>query len=349
MRRSPLRVRTALWLASLGLPTIPSCTLAQVAVPGAATPVNLEQTLAAAIANYPAVRASQALQRAAQGAIDVSKTAYLPRTDMLWQTNRATANNILGLLLPQATIPSVTGSVLPPDPTRSAWNSAGGALVTWQPFDFGARAAKVAAAREGSEAARQAVLLTQLQVSANAGSAFFDLAAAEQLVTAATQNLQRSETFSKAVHVLVDNTLRPGADATEADAQLALARNQLIQVETQVEVKRAALAEYLQTKPAQSEIDAALLLASVPETDIPTADSSKHPLVLQEEALTMSRCSVLREWCLDVAAAEGVLAQAESDDAIARLGVWRAEFWVAVAHGDVQPFLRMLQSQAKGK
>jgi outer membrane protein TolC len=52
---------------------------------------------------------------------------------------------------------------------------------------------------------------------------------------------------------------------------------------------------------------------------------------------------------VDVAAAEGVLAQAEGDDAIARLGVWRAELGVAAAQGDLQPFLQMLQSQAKGK
>ena len=52
---------------------------------------------------------------------------------------------------------------------------------------------------------------------------------------------------------------------------------------------------------------------------------------------------------VDVAAAESVLAQAEGDDAIARLGVWRAELGVAAAQGDLKPFLQLLQSQAKGK
>ena len=212
-------------------------------------------------ANYPAIQAAQAQERAAHEAIGVAKTAYLPRTDILWQTDRATANNILGLTLPQSVVPSVTGSVLPADPTRSAWNSTGGALLSWQPFDFGARGAKVEAARQGSEAAKQASMLSQLQVSANAGSAFFDLAAAEQLVRVAQANVRRYESFDKAVHVLVDNTLRPGADASQADAQLALARNQLIQAETQVAVKRAALAEYLQAKSREVDVDASGLLA----------------------------------------------------------------------------------------
>ena len=438
--------------------------------------MTLEQVIETTSANYPSIRASQAQQRAAQGAIGVAKTAYLPHSDILWQTDRATANNILGLLLPQATIPSVTGEVLPPDPTRSAWNSAGGALVSWQPFDFGARSAKVEVARQGSEAARQAAFLTQLQVSANAGSVFFDLSAAEQLVTVAKANVQRYESFDKVVHILVDNTLRPGADASQADAQLALARNQLIQVETQVAIRRAALAEYLQTKQEQVEVDVSGLLTEPPASDLSIITAVSHPAVLEEHALNLQQEAQKRfldrsyvpvfstsgvvfgrgagtnasgvfpggtaglapdtlNWAagiqvsfaaldffnirdqrrvqeanieaeharldqavsdvttaveqaqanlagarqlrantpielaaaqaseqqqqaryrsglatvVDVSAAEGVLAQAEGDDAIARLGVWRAELGLAVAQGDLQPFLQLLQGQAKGK
>jgi len=438
--------------------------------------MTLEQVIETASANYPSIKASQAQQRAAQGAIGVAKTAFLPHSDILWQTDRATANNILGLLLPQATIPSVTGPLLPADPTRSAWNSAGGALVSWQPFDFGARGAKVEVARQGNEAARQAAILTQLQVSANAGSAFFDLAAAEQLVTVAKANVERYESFDKVVHVLVDNTLRPGADASQADAQLALARNQLIQVETQVATKRAALAEYLQTKLEQAEVDVSGLLTEPPMSDLSDTTAVSHPAVLEEHALNLQQEAQKRfldrsyvpifstsgvvfgrgagtnasgvfpggtaglapdtlNWAagvqvsfaaldffnirdqrrvqeanleaeharldqavsdvttaveqaqanlagarklrantpielaaaqtseqqqqaryrsglatvVDVSAAEGVRAQAEGDDAIARLGVWRAELGVAVAQGNLQPFLQMLKSQAKGK
>jgi outer membrane protein len=441
-----------------------------------ANPLTLEQVIAAATANYPAIRAAEAQQRAAHEAVAVAKTAYLPRTDILWQTDRATANNVLGLTLPQPVIPSVTGTILPADGARSAWNSTGGALVSWQPFDFGARGAKVEVARQGSEAAKQAFALTQLQVSANAGSAFFDLAGAEQLVTVAQANVRRYESFDRVVHVLVDNTLRPGADSSQADAQLALARNQLIQAETQVAVKRAALTEYLQTKDRQTEVDASGLLAARPTTDIATATEASHPFVLEEHALTLQQEAQKRfldrsyvpvfstsgvvfgrgagtsttgpfpggtaglaldtlNWAagvqvtfsafdffnlrdqrrlqqanvqaeharldqadsdvtaavlqaqatlsgarklsantpieltaaqaseqqqharyrsglatvVDVAAAEGVLAQAEGDDAIARLGVWRAELGVAVAQGDLQPFLQLLQGQAKGK
>lgn len=449
---------------------------AQAVEPDSQRTITLEQVIATAKARYPQIAAAQAQQRAAQGAIGVAKTAYLPRTDLLWQTDRATANNVLGLLLPQATIPSVTGSVLPADMTRSAWNSAGGALLSWQPFDFGARHAKVQAAQSGSEAAKQAVALTLLQVSANAGSAFFDLAAARQFVTVAEANVKRLEAFQQAVHVLVDNALRPGSDASQADAQLAIARNQLIQARTQENIRRSNLAQYLQVPQAQLEIDATLLLGSPPVLDSGNPTGRNHPAVLEEQALTLQQEAqkhgldrsyvpvfstsgmvfgrgagtnasgpfpggtaglapdvlnwgagaqvsfamfdffLLRDQrkvqeaniqaeharynqalsdvnaaleqaqatltgaqqiamntpvelaaaqasdqqqqaryrsslatVVDVAAAEGVLAQAEGDDAIARLGVWRAELGVAAAQGDIQPFLQMLQSQAKGK
>jgi outer membrane protein len=437
--------------------------------------LTLGQVIAAADVRYPAIQAARAQQKAAQGAIAVAKTAYLPRADLLWQTNRATANNILGLVLPQAAIPSVTGPVLPSDPTRSAWNSAGGALLSWQPFDFGARGAKVEAARQGNEAAKQAASLTRLEVSANAGSAFFDLAAATQLVTVAQANVRRYESFHTAVRVLVENTLRPGADASQADAQLAFARNQLIQAQTQEALRQSALAEYLQVARAQVNIDAAQVLASLPGSDLASTTATNHPAVLEEQALGLQQEAQKRlldrsyvpvfstagtvfgrgagtsatgafpggtaglapdvlNWgagvqvsfaafdffnlrdqrrvqeanvqaeqarydqslsdvsaaleraqatlagarqlaantpielaaaqaseqqqqvryrsglatVVDVAAAEGVVAQAEADDAIARLGVWRAELGMAAAQGDLQPFLQLLQRQGKG-
>ena len=433
----------------------------------------LARVIELARSNYPAIEAAQAQQRAAQGAVGVARTGYLPRTDLIWQTNRATADNIYGLLLPQNVIPNISGPVLPSDVSRSAWSSGGGALLSWQPFDFGVRSAKVRAAQQGSEAAKQAAALTDLEASTRAASAFFDLAAAHQLVVVAEANLQRMETFAKSIHVLVDNTLRPGADASQADAQLALARNQLIQAQTQEAVRRSELSKYLPIGSDRApEIDASQLLATLPPSDPNPVVALSHPAVLEEVALvgeqeaqkrvldrsyvpnfstlgavsgrgagtdlngkfpggtaglapdtfnwaagiqvtfsaldyfglreqkkvqlanlqteharyrqvvddisvaveqaratlsgarqvaantpvelTAARTSEQQQQAryrsglatvVDIAAAEGVLAQAESDDAIARLSVWRAELGVAAAQGDLAPFLQMLKSQ----
>jgi outer membrane protein len=141
--------------------------------------ITLEEVIDLARKNYPAIQAAQAESRAANGQVGVALTGYLPRTDLLWQTNRATANNISGLLLPQGVISTISGPVIASDPSRSAWSSGGGLLLSWQPFDFGARRAKIDIAIQGSAAAKEAAALTTLEVSANAASTFFDLAAAQ--------------------------------------------------------------------------------------------------------------------------------------------------------------------------
>lgn len=91
-------------------------------------PMNLEQAVAAALSNYPEIRAARARAEAASAGIELAKTSYLPRTDLLWQENRATSNNVFGLLLPQGVIPSISGPALGTKSFDSAWGSAGGFL-----------------------------------------------------------------------------------------------------------------------------------------------------------------------------------------------------------------------------
>jgi outer membrane protein TolC len=47
--------------------------------------------------NYPAVRASLERVKAAQAGVGLARTNYLPRADMMWQTNGVTDNKITGL------------------------------------------------------------------------------------------------------------------------------------------------------------------------------------------------------------------------------------------------------------
>jgi outer membrane protein len=247
--------------------------------------LTLAQAIAMADAHYPRIRAALEQQIAAKGGIAVARTAYLPRVDTLWQTNRATANNIYGLLLPQGVVPSISGPVLPSDNGRSTWSSAGGALASWQPFDFGLRRAQVNVARSGADAAGAGLNLTRLDVQVATADAYLDLATAKQLAEAAQSNVERLEVFAKAVHVLVDNQLRAGADAAQADAQLALARTQLIQTQANVEVRRAILADFLGIAPSSVELDDLQLRESAPQDITETPAIAVHPAARQEAAL----------------------------------------------------------------
>jgi len=55
----------------------------------------------AAVRNYPSIRVSAEQVNAAAAGIQLARTAYLPRVEALAQANRATRNNIFGLMLPQ--------------------------------------------------------------------------------------------------------------------------------------------------------------------------------------------------------------------------------------------------------
>src|SRR6266849_8645619 len=145
----------------------------------------LEEAVDFALKNYPAVRASLERVTAAQAGIGLAQTNYLPRADVVWQTNRATDNNITGLLLPQSVIAPISGPVPATTSNRSAWGSAAGLLFSWEPFDFGYRGAKVDAARAIRNRATAEASLTRLDVAVATVNAYLTVLAAEQTVHAA--------------------------------------------------------------------------------------------------------------------------------------------------------------------
>jgi outer membrane protein len=104
---------------------LPSARPALAQAPVLASPVTFQQAIQHAVDNYPAIQASMARVSAQQAGVDLARTAYLPRVDYGFQINRATRNNVAGLLLPGAPIPSISGPVS--DVTSSSiWGTASG-------------------------------------------------------------------------------------------------------------------------------------------------------------------------------------------------------------------------------
>jgi outer membrane protein TolC len=190
-------------------------------------PLTVNDAVQRALENYPAIRESRARAQAAEEGIAVARTAYLPRLDIMWQQDRATRNNVFGLLLPQSIVPPISGPVLGTASSDSVWGSAAGALLSWEAIDFGHRRAGVDVARAQRSLASAQNDLTQLDVAAAAADAFLTVLASEETVRAARANVERLQVFADAVRTLVRNQLRAGADESRADAELALAKNQV--------------------------------------------------------------------------------------------------------------------------
>jgi outer membrane protein TolC len=266
-------------VALIGCAALSSMASAQPAPPQAfAQPVTLEQALQFALEHYPSVRAALEQITASTANVSVAKAAYLPRLDALWQTNRATANNVFGQLLPQSVIPALSGPVLPSSSGDSVWGSAAGALFSWEPVDLGLRSAVVREAQADVARARAAEGLTRLGVQHAVGSAFLNVASAQRAVAAAEADVQRREVLARAVRTLVDNQLRPGAEASRADAELAAARTRSIQTRQALTIAQATLGQALGVADGLVTVDSTRLLERVPDGTIPKATVAEHPL-----------------------------------------------------------------------
>src|SRR6266513_140136 len=244
----------------------------------------LEEAVNFALKNYPAVRASLERVTAAQAGVGLARTNYLPRADVVWQTNRATDNNITVLLLPQSIIAPISGPVPAMTSNRSAWGSAAGLLFSWEPFDFGYRGAKVRAARGGRDRATAEASLARLDVAVVTVNAYLTVLAAQRTVHAAEADVERRDTFDKAVRVLVNNQLRAGADASRADAELARAKVNLARARQQEKISRAALADILGLPDTSLEVREGSLLGPPPEGSPLATPLANNPVAEAQHA-----------------------------------------------------------------
>ena len=88
-------------------------------------PLTLTQAVQQALKQYPAVRVSETQVSSAAAAINLARTSYLPRADFLAQINRATHNNVFGLMMPQPlpVIPTISGPVLRTNSLANVWGN----------------------------------------------------------------------------------------------------------------------------------------------------------------------------------------------------------------------------------
>lgn len=431
----------------------------------------LEQAIQYALAHYPAVRASLEQVNAARAGISVARTQYLPSLSAVYQDSRATQNQVPGIWLPTAITPTVEGPIAGSS-GQSYWDSQAAALVSWEPIDFGLRRSIVGQASSAEEKSSADLAVTRLQVATAVGNYFLIALAARQAVTAAQANVDRWQIFNKSVHTLVDSELRPGADASRADAQLAVARTRLYQAQQGEQEALATLAALMGMAGTEIRLDSGRLVDLPPVESLPAVPPATSPLAedqmrvvqqvqAQEKILNRadyprlflqaegfgrgsgipSNGSIIGNWnglapargnwvagfvitfpnifdfkalsaekqkaksnelsqqalydktiqdltgqiqtalsqlrsaqlvaqqtpielaaarasetqsrarydatlatLVEVADAEGLLSQAEIDDAIARLNLWRGLFSVAYAQGNLQPFLDLLRS-----
>jgi outer membrane protein TolC len=276
----------SLVLALFALLCYPPRAESQVAASPSASPqvFTLESALQYALEHYPTIRAALEQVNASEAGVRLAKTGYLPRLDSLWQTNRATANNIFGQLLPQAVIPAMSGPVVASSSSGSVWGSAVGALFSWEPVDFGLRGATVRGAEAALGRARADEVLTRLDVQTAVGTAFLAVVAADRALAASQADVERRVVLAQAARTLADNQLRPGAEAARADAERAAAETRAAQARQALVLAQATLSRLLGLPGRDVAAEAATLLASLPAAGVPAAAANTHPLALARQS-----------------------------------------------------------------
>lgn len=249
--------------------------------------------------NYPRILQGQAEVRAAEKDVSVQRIKeYNPDSLIGYQDVVATHNRLTQTLFSTPALPTTPG----PGPENIQMNamvfSAAGFIIDWAPIDFGLHKAKIDLAKAQLGLAKARYGVTIFDVAVEAASKYLDALVMHEQVAVAQANVQRFADFSTIVHAQVEAGLKPGADASLADAQLANARNDLIRARLNDELARASLAYITGSGGELANIDPSgiMLITEPPIPDRVLPDFERHPLALAGQAVistTLARKRIL--------------------------------------------------------
>jgi outer membrane protein TolC len=263
-------------------------------------PLTLRETVEFARRNYPAIRASLAEVSSAASGIELARTSYLPQADLHFGMNRATRNNVFGLIFPNGVIPPISGPVQDEATIASTFGSSAGVLFSWEPFDFGLRGANVRVAEAIRARAEAGRAVTEYEVSLAVADSYLRTVANRQAVAAAEATVERMQVFADSVDVLVRNELRPGADGSRALAELARARREQIRAQQEADEALATLSEWLGIAGEPVDLEPASLLGEPPAEPPGHGALGEHPRAAVQQAevavTEARRAAIEKEW-----------------------------------------------------
>lgn len=202
----------------------------------ASAPLTLTEALRLARAHQPALHQAQSAREAAQAQSEVSGAPLLPQVNGIATYSRATAN----FAAPQGSLPGST--------TSAATTSADtfpyyrfGVTASQLIWDFGQTLNQWRAAQVVADAQTQSFRVAEVQVALNVRVAFFSARAAKDLVAVAKETLANQEKHLRQIEGFVQLGSRPEIDVSQARADRANARVQLINAENTYDVTRAQL------------------------------------------------------------------------------------------------------------
>ncbi len=259
--------------------------------------LTLGQAVDYALQHHPSVRAARALQTQADAAVEAGRVGYLPQVDVVGQENRASVNQNPGTWIDIPGFPGVVPAVEGPMHDSfglNSWNSGASLFVAEDVAGLLRQMSLVDVALARREGAGFGLRAQELAVAFAAADAFMVDVAALETVKATQSGVQRARTFATAVGGLVKSGLRPGADASRAQAELAFAKDQELRAMQALGVARATLAQALGVAAERVEPRPGALLKPAPGIALPESPSPANPLLREAQAGVEAAHSAVR-------------------------------------------------------
>jgi outer membrane protein TolC len=206
--------------------------------------VRLSDVVARAASYDAGIEAAK--EKTAQAALGIltARTAYRPTGNAVGQVNRATRNNVFGMLLPNGGYAPISGPPLATNAGTNVWGTLVGFLISWEPVDFGQRDARVKTAEAEMAAAAKAEEERQFTARASAADAFLCVLAADATKQSADASLERARKVEEMTGALAKAGLKPESDWARARAERAAAEAQVVEAERAARLARVAVAEW---------------------------------------------------------------------------------------------------------
>ena len=208
---------------------VPAAAFSHPQTPGpAAQPqaLTLDQAIQYATDHYPSIRAVLEQATASAAGVDVARSAYLPRLDAMWQSNRATVNNVFGQVLPQGvhSRPLRPGAARRVESKRLGQRDRRAAVLGASRLRASARRSGAAPKPPWRRRAPTESADPRRRADGRSPTRFSPWSRRSARSWRREADLERRTLLLDSVQVLVDNQLRPGVDASRAEAERAAAQ-----------------------------------------------------------------------------------------------------------------------------
>lgn len=219
-------------------------------------PFTLEGAVRYADENYPSILKSRAQSEAAKSDIKVQKlNEYMPDSLFQYQDIMASHNKLAEVFYGSPVFPAVSGPGTNKISMAPVFYSGGGFSLDWAPLDFGLHKSRINLVKSHYTRALAQQDVTKFDVEVATASAFLDVVEALEQVRAAEENVASFSQFRTVVEAQVKSDLKPGADASLAEAQLANATNQVLRARLNREISLANLANAIGAGGREVNID----------------------------------------------------------------------------------------------